>query len=245
MRYILANWKMYPTVDEALTTVDAIQVGLRQRSRSGTVPPRVIVCPPTVALGPVRAVVDERVVGLGAQNCHWELEGPYTGEISPRMLRGYVEYVMVGHSERRAVGENDEQIARKVAAVAETGLIPILFVGEDTRDDDAARQTEERLRRGLSGIDVGQRRVLVVYEPAWAIGADVAAPADHVGELVGRVKAVLRRLGAREPTVLYGGTVSETNIDEFARLEVLDGVGATRASLDPKRFLTMVDRLQQ
>ena len=148
---------------------------------------------------------------------------------------------MVGHSERRAGGETDEQVARKVTAVAESGLVPILFVGEASRGDDAIRHTGQRLRRGLSGTDLGKSRVLVVYEPAWAIGAEDAAPVAHVGEVVGHVKGVLRELGAPEPTVLYGGTVGARNIDDFAGLEVLDGVGATRASLDATSFPRLLE----
>ncbi len=244
MKYVLANWKLYPTVDEALTLLRDIQAGLLERAQSGVTPPSVIICPPFVSLVPLRAVADERAVRLGAQNCHWEQEGPYTGEVSSRMLRGLVDYVMVGHSERRIGGETHEEIARKVAAVAEAGLVPILFVGEDTRDDDAIQQTEHRLRRGLSRIDVASRPVLVVYEPSWAIGAEEAAPTKHVGAVVDRVKAVLRELGTTAPAVMYGGTVAEQNIDELARLEVLDGVGATRASLEARTFLSLVDRLR-
>src|SRR5829696_7429644 len=98
MRYVLANWKMYPTVDEAVALLGAIQAGLGERTRGDGTPPRVIVCPPFVALVPLRALADDRLVGLGAQNCHWESEGPYTGEVSPRMLRRVVDYGMVGHS---------------------------------------------------------------------------------------------------------------------------------------------------
>ena len=244
LKYLLANWKMYPAVDEAVALLTDIQAGLLERAQSGATLPRVIVCPPFVSLVPLGALADGRVTALGAQNCHWEQDGPYTGEVSPRMLRGLVEYVMVGHSERRARGETDDEIARKVAAVAENGLVPILFVGEDRRDDDAVQLTEERLRSGLSRVDVGRRRVVVVYEPAWAIGADDAAPPEHVDEVVGHVKTVLRTLGSTEPAVIYGGTVAEQNIDEFAGLEVLDGVGATRSSLDASTFLAMVDRLR-
>lgn len=242
MRYVLANWKMYPTVDEALALLGTIQLGLRERAASGALMPGVIVCPPFVSLVPLRAVVDHRLVRLGAQNCHWEQEGPHTGEISPRMLHGLVDYVMVGHSDRRVAGDSDEQIAWKVRAVAEAGLTPILFVGED-ECEDAIHQTEQRLRRGLSQVDLQRQPVLVVYEPSWAIGADHAAPADHVGTLVASAKAVLRDLGATDPAVIYGGSVAERNIDDFVRLEILDGVGATRASLDPDSFLRLVDRV--
>ena len=243
MRYVLANWKMYPTVDEARQLFVAIQDGLRDRADTGTVLPRPIVCPPFVSLAPLRAAADDRLIGVGAQNCHWEQEGAHTGEVSPRMLRGLAEYVMVGHSERRAAGETEEQVARKVAAVAEAGLVPILFVGEDRPCDDALACTEARLRRGLSLVDVGRQRILVVYEPAWAIGAEHAAGAEQVRGVVEHVKALLRHRGATDPEVLYGGTVNEGNVDAFAAVDVLDGIGATRASLDAMRFLALVDRL--
>ena len=245
MKYVLANWKMYPTVDEALALLGAVQAGLRQRARSRGHLPRVIICPPFVALPPLRAVVDDQVVRLGAQNCHWQPEGPHTGEISPKMLRGLAQYVLVGHSERRAMGETDNQIARKVASVAETGLVPILFVGEDDPGEDALDLTEERLRRGLSRLDAGTQTVLVVYEPTWAIGAEQAAPAEHVRRAVEHLKSVLRQLGANDPAVIYGGTVGEQNIAEFIQLEVLDGVGATRASLEAEGFLRIVDQVGQ
>jgi triosephosphate isomerase (TIM) len=243
VKYLLANWKMHTTVEQAVALAQAIQQGLRERACRGQQLPTVIVCPPFVSLVSLRAVVDERLVRLGAQNCHWDQEGAHTGEISPVMLTGLAQYVLVGHSERRAAGESDEQIARKVAAAAEAGLTPILFVGEDEPGAGARSQTAHRLRHGISRIDLSQQAVLVVYEPAWAIGADCAADAEHVHEMVAGLKDLLRRLGAGEPEVLYGGTVKKENIEQFARLDVLDGVGATRASLDAHGFLAMIDRM--
>jgi triosephosphate isomerase (TIM) len=243
VKYLLANWKMHTTVEQALALFQAIQEGLRERAAGGQQLPSVIICPPFVSLVPLRAVVDERLVRLGAQNCHWEKEGPHTGEISPVMLTGLAQYVLVGHCERRAVSDSDEQIARKAAAAAAAGLTPILFVGEDEPGAGARSQTEHRLRQGTSRIDLGQQAVLVVYEPAWAIGADRAADAEYVREMVAGLKDVLRRLGARDPEVIYGGTVKKENIEQFARLDVLDGVGATRASLNAEGFLAMVDRM--
>ncbi len=235
---------MYPTVDEARALYLAIEAGLWERAEAGANLPRVIVCPPFVSLAPLRdrGSDDPRLVRLAAQNCHWEDEGPYTGEISPRMLLGLVDYVMVGHSDRRAAGETDEQFGRKVAAVARVGLVPILFVGEDEPGGDAIRQTEQRLRLGLSGIDTGEQDVLVVYEPSWAIGAERSAPVDHIRRAVEHLKGVLCGMGSSSPTIVYGGTVSVENIDDLAGIEVLDGVGATRAGLDPGIFLRIVDR---
>jgi triosephosphate isomerase len=242
MKYVLSSWKMYPTVDEARSLTADIQTRLLERLDSGASLPDVILCPPSLALVPLREIADDRVLHLGAQTCHWEDEGNYTGEISPRMLEGLVEYVLVGHSERREMGETDEQVARKVAAVSRHGMTPILLVGEDDKGEDAIRRTEDRLRQGLSEIDVTAQEVLVVYEPTWAIGQDERAPADHIRRSVEHLRGVLDELGAREPGILYGGTVNEENVDELAGLDVLDGVGAGRASLDAERFLEIIDR---
>ena len=243
MTYLLANWKMYPTVDEALGLLGAIQVGLGDLAGAGAAMPRVILCPPSVSLVPLRAAADRGLVHLGAQNCHWENRGPYTGEISPRMLQGLVDYVMVGHRERRAGGETDDHVAAKVRAVAAAGLVPILFVGEDDRAGSAIDQTERRLRHGLRDIDPCRQPVLVVYEPSWAIGARHGAPADHVQRAAEAIKDVLAELGAADPIVIYGGAVAEESIDDLLALDVLDGIGATRASLTAAGFLRLVGRV--
>jgi triosephosphate isomerase (TIM) len=241
MKYLLANWKMHTTVDQAVALVQAMQRGLRERTSGGQRLPIVIVCPPFVSLVPLRAVVDDQLVRLGAQNCHWDKEGAHTGEISPVMLTGLAQYVLVGHSERRAAGESDEQIAWKVAAAADAGLTPILFVGEDQPGAGARSQTVHRLKYGISSIDLSDQDVLVVYEPAWAIGVDRAADAEYVQEMVADLKDLLRQLGASDPKILYGGTVKKDNIEQFAAIDVLDGVGATRASLDADGLLAMID----
>ena len=234
---------MYPGPAEAGALVARVQDRLRERARAASAVPLVIVCPPAIALTAIRAITERRLVRLGAQNCHWEASGPYTGEISPAMLAGLADYVMVGHSERRRAGETDEQIARKVAAVAAHAMTPILFVGEDEPTAAAARETEERLERGLSEIDLARRPVLVVYEPAWAIGADAPAAADHVRTVVARVKERLREKGARRPAVIYGGTVTADNVERLMAIDVLDGVGATRATLDARQFVTIVEHV--
>jgi triosephosphate isomerase len=245
MKYVLSSWKMYPTVDEAQSSFEAIQAGLQERAQRGTALPRVILCPPFLSLVPLAAVADNRVMALGAQTCHWEAEGSYTGEISARMLHGLVDYVLVGHSERRVTGETDEQVAWKVAAVAQHGMTPILLVGEDDPGEDAILSSEQRLRQGLSGVDVSSTPVLVVYEPTWAIGSDETASTSHVARSVTHLKAVLADMGATEPQLLYGGSVNDDNVEALARLEVLDGVGAGRASLDADQFLRLIDQVTE
>jgi triosephosphate isomerase len=243
MKYVLSSWKMYPTVDQAQSSFEALQAGLHERAQRGDVVPRVILCPPFLSLVPFAALVDHDLLALGAQNCHWEAEGPYTGEISPRMLQGLVDYVLVGHSERRAAGETDEQVARKVTAVAVHGLTPILLVGEDEPSEDAILRSEDQLRQGLSGVEVSSQPVLVVYEPTWAIGTEETASPSHVRRSVTHLKAALADMGSAEPRILYGGSVNDDNVDALAGLDVLDGVGAGRASLDPAQFLRLIDQV--
>ncbi len=243
MKFVLTNWKMYLDRRQEADLISAVQARLRDRFPSGPNSVSVVVCPSFLSLVPLQAQVDPRLVRLGAQSCHWESNGPFTGEVSATMLRGLVDYVLVGHSERRAAGETDEQISKKVAAVAAAGLTPILLVGEDEPTELAFERTNGRLTKGLAGVDVSSHEVVVVYEPTWAIGAREAAPTDHVQGVVEQLKDRLAELGVDEPRVIYGGTVNPDNVDEFARLEVLDGVGAGRAGLDADGFLQIVDRV--
>lgn len=243
MKYLVSNWKMYPTTGEAVALLTEIQDGLRARAREVKQLPRCVVCPPFVSLPVLKPLADPELVRLGAQNCHWETRGPFTGEISAGMLEGLAEYVLIGHSERRAAGETDEQIACKVAACAAAGLKPMLCVGEDERTDAAASQAEERLIAGLSLIDPGRCAVPVVYEPTWAVGSDRPADVDYVRRLVEHLKCRMSAAGIDRPEVIYGGTVTPQNARQFAALEMLDGVGATRAGLEAGKFLALVDQL--
>lgn len=234
---------MYPGPAEAIGLLARVQERLREEASSPSALPTVIVCPPAISLMAMRDVADRRVVRLGAQNCHWAKSGPYTGEVSAAMLRGLVDYVLVGHSERRRAGETDEQIAKKVAAVAANDMIPILFVGEEEPTAAATEQTEERLERGLAEVDLARRPVVVVYEPTWAIGGDKAAAGDHVRTVVARLKERLRDKGTQRPAIIYGGSVTADNVGQFTAIDVLDGVGATRGTLDERGFVTIVQRV--
>jgi triosephosphate isomerase len=238
---------MYPTVRQAValfTTVQReIQRGLQDPARGIRALPTVIVCPPFPLLPTLADIADPRLLRLGAQDCHWQAEGPYTGEVSPTMLAEWADYVLIGHSERRSAGETDEQIAMKVAAAAAAGLTPVLFVGEDEQTDTAIDHAERRLTRGLAAVDLGQHDVLIVYEPTWAVGADAPADVGHVRDAVAHLKKRITELGAEHTEIIYGGTVTADNIEQFIGIETLDGVGATRASLDGRSFLRIIDQV--
>ena len=245
MKYLLSNWKMYPTTVEAVALFSEVQRGLRQRADAGRSLPETIIFPPFLALPVIRSFLDDDLVRLGGQNCHWEACGPYTGEISTAMLKEVADYVMLGHSERRLAGETDEQIAAKVEAAAAAGLTPGLCVGEDERTDSAASQSERRLVAALERFDPASHRILVVYEPTWAVGGDRPADVGYVCRVVERLKFRMAEIGMDKPQVIYGGTVTVENAGQFGALDLLDGVGATRACLNAKDFLALVDRLTE
>ena len=208
----------------------------------------VVVCPPSIALGTVSRVLDGSRIAVGAQNVHSEGRGAFTGEISAEMAREFVDFVIVGHSERRAqFGESDEFINAKVAAATNAGLRPILCVGEplDVRDSGNAYEfVANQLIQGLSGIsDVS--RLAVAYEPVWAIGTGQAATAVTAQETLGTIRTTLReRFGAAADDVpcLYGGSVTGANIAEFVQQPDIDGALVGGASLAADSFAEIVLR---
>jgi len=212
----------------------------------------VVVCPPFTSLRSVQTVIeaDYLRIALGAQNCHDEDKGAFTGEISPVMLSKLgVAYVIVGHSERRHIfGEDDETIARKVKAVLAHGMTPILAVGE-TLDQREAELTEEiiggQLRAGLAGLDASTVASLVVaYEPVWAIGTGRTATDDQAAEAIGFLRDQVRsgwgEDAAESVRILYGGSVNPGNIAGLMAKRDIDGALVGGASLDPDSFASLV-----
>ncbi|MCS7173130.1 MAG: triose-phosphate isomerase [Armatimonadetes bacterium] len=209
----------------------------------------VVLCPPFTALETVRRLLAGTSVRLGAQNMHWERQGAFTGEISPLML---VElgctYVIVGHSERRRwFGETDERVRRKVRAAFDVGLIPIVCVGE-TLEERQAGQTESRVLEqvteavaDLSPEEVG--RLVLAYEPVWAIGTGHAATGEEANRVIGLIRGYLeRRFGeaAWRTRIQYGGSVRASNAAEFLDQPEIDGALVGGASLDPTEFVGIV-----
>lgn len=246
---IAANWKMHKTHLEAIQAVQKLSYLLDAEDTERV---EVVICPSFTSLRSVETLIDSDRLpfGLGAQNVHFEDEGAFTGEISPVMLAALkVRYVIVGHSERRELfGETDEIVNRKVRAVLAHGMRPILCVGETLSERDAGLTEEKvvgQIERDLQGVSAEQAAELVVaYEPIWAIGTGRnASPAD-AGETIGTIR---RALAARYSTevaeavrIQYGGSVKPGNIRDFMAHPEIDGALVGGASLDPESFALII-----
>jgi triosephosphate isomerase (TIM) len=245
---IAGNWKMNLTHLEAIQAVQKLSYALERRDYDAV---EVVVCPPFTALRSVQTVLDsDRIpIGLGAQSCHWEDSGAYTGEISPGMLSKLnVTYVICGHSERRhLLGETDEIVQKKLRAVVAHGLVPILCVGETGEERDAGEReavVHRQVTSGLDGVDAAAIAQLVIaYEPVWAIGTGVNAEPEDSNEAITHIRDEVQHLYggvAEEVRVQYGGSVNAGNSARFLEQPACDGLLVGGASLDPEQFARIV-----
>ncbi|MFQ5745955.1 MAG: triose-phosphate isomerase [Gemmatimonadota bacterium] len=238
---IAANWKMHlGRPDEALAFVRSLRPRL---GRTGGVD--VVLCPPFTVLAPLAEALGPSPIALGAQTMHWEEAGARTGEISPAMLADLCDYVILGHSERRASAgpsADDGAIRRKVGAALAHGLAPIVCVGESAADRDAGRTAEfvgGQVASALDGLTAAEAcRCVIAYEPLWAIGSGRSAtPADANRTIELTIRGTLAgRLGeaaAARVRVLYGGSVTAENIADFMAMPGVDGALVGGASLKP------------
>ncbi len=246
---ISGNWKMHHNHFEAIQVVQKLSYALSKDDYEAV---DVSVHPPFTDLRSVQTVLDaDRIpVLLGAQNCHWEEKGAFTGEVSPAMLAKLnVVLVIVGHSERRQLfGETDETVNNKVKAVLRHGMTPIMCVGE-TLEEREAGQAEDRVtaqvQAGLDGLSAEQVAGLVIaYEPIWAIGTGRTATAEDAQAMCGRIRTVVGtafgEVGADGVRVQYGGSVKPSNIAELMAQADIDGALVGGASLDPGEFAPIV-----
>jgi len=244
-KLIAANWKMYKTPDQARDFFRAFLPLAAGHKRD-----EIAVCPPFVCIAAAVEAARGSNVAIGGQNMYWEKEGAFTGEISaPMLLACGCTHVIIGHSERRQYfGETDDTVNKKLERALETGLTPIVCVGEVIQEREAGL-TEEVLRRqctgafrGISGEKAG--RLVVAYEPVWAIGTgrtatpELAADAHHVIRQQA-AKALGEEL-ARSLRILYGGSVKPDNAKALMAQEEIDGALVGGASLDAKSFAAIV-----
>ena len=242
--FIAGNWKMNMTVEGARSLVYAMSARLREVKGVEKV-----LCPPLTALQAVRALLEGSDLGLGAQNMHWEEKGAYTGEVSPSMVRELCGYVILGHSERRAYfGETDETVNKKVLAAVQVDLTPIVCVGETLQQYEAgitADVVAGQIKRGLSQVPAEfSARIVVAYEPVWAIGTGKASTVENASGVVAKIirPALTELFGA--PTsqlirVLYGGSVTGSNAAQYFASSEIDGALVGGASLKPDEFVAI------
>ncbi len=241
---IAGNWKMNTTVTEAVNLVREMKDDLEKISGVDKV-----ICPPFVSLSPLKEILSGSPVKLGAQNLYFAEKGAYTGEISPSMLAGLCEYVIIGHSERRQYfGEDGDVVNKKVAAALKTGLIPILCIGERLEENEAGK-TEEvvtgQLKAALGNIDdIGG--LILAYEPIWAIGTGRAATGEQANETIALIRNCVsgiydRRVSGRI-RILYGGSVTAANTAEYMSQPDIDGALVGGASLKAAEFTGIVAR---
>ncbi|TES89101.1 MAG: triose-phosphate isomerase [Anaerolineales bacterium] len=241
---VAGNWKLNKTVAEARQLVTDMLPGLQ--GISGV---EKLICPPFTALMAVAEMLKGKGIGLGGQNLFWEASGAYTGEISPSMLSEYCQYVIIGHSERRAYfGETDETVKLKVQAALAHNLKPVVCVGETLEENEsgyAAEVVSRQVKGGLKGTRISSGDDLVVaYEPVWAIGTGRAAtPEDATVIIRNVIRPTLAGLFsedvAQEVRVLYGGSVKPANAADFFTLDEVDGALVGGASLKADDFIAI------
>lgn len=242
--FIAGNWKMNTTVAQASTLVAEMRERLDRVEGVEKV-----LCPPFISLATIGELLRGTSIKLGAQNMYFEEKGAYTGEVSPLMLSQLCEFVILGHSERRQYfAETDELINKKVGAALKIGLTPILCVGEKLEEKEAGETAEvvaRQVRGALEGIESPQGLV-IAYEPIWAIGTGKAATPPESNDTTGLLRRTVAQLYGEEfaqgVRILYGGSVTASNIAGFMEQPEIDGALVGGASLKAEEFLSIVEQ---
>lgn len=246
---ISGNWKMHHNHFEAIQMVQKLSYILNPQDYEKV---DVSVHPPFTDLRSIQTVIesDQMSIKLGAQNCHWEEKGAFTGEVSTVMLEKLnVSFVIVGHSERRELfGETDSEVNKKVKAVLKSGMTPIMCCGE-TAEEREAKKTEEKVKTqiesGLSGLKgevVGE--IVVAYEPIWAIGTGLTATPEDAQSVCGLIRETIKAKwgqASESVRIQYGGSVKSGNCPDLMRQPDIDGALVGGASLDPDEFARIVN----
>ena len=241
---VAGNWKMNKTTAEARELAATMLNPLGEIAGVEKV-----LCPPSTSLPVIAPMLTGSDIGLGAQNMHWEGKGAFTGELAPNMVKEFCGYVIIGHSERRAYfGETDEHVNKKLHAAMKAGLTPIVCVGETLDEYESGRTGEvvsRQIKLGFASVDsASASRIVVAYEPVWAIGTGKASSGENAN---GVVRQVIRRAlsdafnenVAQSIRVLYGGSVTASNASEFFSQPEIDGALVGGASLKPDEFVAI------
>lgn len=240
---IAGNWKMNTSIKEAAELVKAMQADLDKIQGVEK-----LLCPPFVSLSTVGEIIKGSSIKLGAQNLYYEEKGAYTGEVSPLMLAGLCEYVILGHSERRQYfGETDEIISKKVMAALKNGIKPILCVGENLEQNEAGKTEQvitSQVKNSLADITSADGLV-IAYEPIWAIGTGKAATAQQANDIIAIIRRTISQLYgepfAQAMRIQYGGSVTGSNAFEIMSQPEIDGALVGGASLKAAEFLKLTE----
>ncbi len=244
-KLIVGNWKMHTSVDEAKLLAQRLSGQIKAGDEV-----EVVLCPPSIALASVGQVIDGKF-GLGIQNIYDVDEGAFTGEVSAEMVKDLVDHAIVGHSERRVhFGERDKKIAQKVAACLRHNIAPILCVGEkisDRTEGHARRVVSDQLAVDLSGVtpeEIG--RVVIAYEPVWAIGTGEFAKPHDVDQMISHVRTTLKEMYSEDASakvrILYGGSVDPDNTKAYLDINDCDGFLVGHESTNYKHFAAIVEK---
>jgi len=240
--FVAGNWKMNKTVEQASLLVADLLPGLQAIQKIERV-----LCPPFPSLMVISQMTAGTAIGLGAQNMHWEESGAFTGEVAPAMVKEFCDFVILGHSERRQFfAETDATVNQKVKAAFKHGLTPIVCVGETLEENEAGRTAEivsREVLEGLKDLNAGDAaRLVIAYEPIWAIGTGKAASAEQAEEIIGNIVrgSLADCFGtevAEQIRILYGGSVKGSNAAEFFNMPNIDGALVGGASLKADDFI--------
>ena len=246
---IAGNWKMNKTPSETKEFMTALK-GMLPRGRWCDI----ALCVPAVCIPAAVRAMRETRVGIGAENCNANPSGAYTGEIATNMLvDAGCKYVIIGHSERRAMGETNEDVNAKVLAALEAGLIPIMCCGETLEQRETGITSEwiaMQIKAGLKGVPEEKiRKIVIAYEPIWAIGTGKTATPEQAEEVCEHIRTVIRKLYgakiARATSILYGGSMNEKNAFELLAQPDIDGGLIGGASLVPEKFVKIIEAANQ
>ncbi len=242
---IAGNWKMNKNIGESIELASSIK-----RSLYDVEEVEIVVCPPFTSLSDVNEITMETNIKLGAQDCYWEKEGAFTGEISAPMLKSIgCEYCIIGHSERRQFfGETNETVNKKLKVLLKEGIKPIVCVGEKLEERKSGKTfdvVKDHVMNSLAGISKEEMlRTVVAYEPVWAIGTGVNATKEQAQEVHKYIRTLLVQMHgeevARSVRIQYGGSVKPENIKELISQEDVDGALVGGASLKADSFVQLV-----
>jgi triosephosphate isomerase (TIM) len=246
-KVIAGNWKMNNDISETENLVKSILSGLENKNLSCGV----IICPPFTSLNVANLLIKGTNIKLGAQNMYYEENGAYTGEVSTKMLKSAgCEYVIVGHSERRTLfGETDELISKKVIKAIQVGLKPIFCVGESLEERKRNLMQEivgNQVLKGLESIsEEDMKNIIIAYEPVWAIGTGVNATPEQAEEAHAYIRGLISdkysKKTAEELVIQYGGSVNPGNSKELLSQKNVDGALIGGASLKADSFLKIIE----